>query len=424
MKIKKTISYILAACFLLSLTGCQTQSIKSFNSVVQPQALPQDDYQKLRSIREKNPVSDTTYDALNDFAFQTAAKILVADNNNCYSPTSFYFALGMAATGAESDTLDELLAVLHAEDKNTLTQQLGNYYRISHWNDKATALLYSNSVWVRNNPEITLNQSYLDTLTKDFYAQSFGVDFTDPKTAERISQFISDQTKGLIKPNLNIKPSTALALINTLYYKDSWKNPFEKNNNTQEDFFTADGQTTKATFMHISDFTSVAKGDTFIRASLPFVSGAKMEFVLPNEGVSLSEFLSEEALTEAFTGGESVYANVNYSIPKFEIQSKYELISPLQDLGVDSAFDPNRANFSAMSDTDLYITDILQETYLDVNEEGVEAAAYTMILMTETSAPIAELEIDFVLNRPFLYAIKDPNGSILFLGICNNPTTK
>ena len=144
--------------------------------------------------------------------------------------------------------------------------------------------------------------------------------------------------------------------------------------------------------------------------------------MLPDEGTALSGLLgSPEKLHALLSDGEPIRADVHVKLPKFKFQSRFDLNEPLKALGIGIAF-TDGADFSGMCDLPAYISRVLQESYIGVDEKGVEAAAYTMVAMNESCAMPEELpEIDFFLTRPFLYAIESRDGTVLFLGTVTNP---
>lgn len=145
-----------------------------------------------------------------------------------------------------------------------------------------------------------------------------------------------------------------------------------------------------------------------------------MVFVLPDEGYGVEDLLaSPQALEAALTGGESKFGEVVWKLPKFSIEAKYDCKQMLKNLGINAAFSQT-ADFSAMSNSIVCIDGIVQETHISVNEDGVEAAAFTDIGYAGAAMPTDQAEM--ILDRPFLYAVQDKNGVILFLGVYQGAT--
>lgn len=180
--------------------------------------------------------------------------------------------------------------------------------------------------------------------------------------------------------------------------------------------------------MRRSAFGTVRTGESFTGASLSLKSGGRVDFILPNEGTSLSElYKTEGALYETLYGSTEKSIYVNWQLPRFSFSCFYTpLNTALKALGITNAFDPEKADFSSIADTSeipIFLSGVTQETYISVNEKGVEASAYTMLYMNGSSA-LPKDEIDFFLNRPFMYVIYDGESNLpIFIGTVTNPTS-
>ena len=167
---------------------------------------------------------------------------------------------------------------------------------------------------------------------------------------------------------------------------------------------------------------TVAQGDGFLRCSLPLQHIGRMTFLLPDEDTTLSALLgSPERIRALLHDGGEIRANVRIKLPKFQFQDRIDLNETLQSLGIGIAFSGD-ADLSGMGNFAAHISNVLQESYIGVDEKGVEAAAYTEVVMSKSLALPEELpEIDFFLTRPFLYAIEANDGTVLFLGTVTVP---
>ena len=161
------------------------------------------------------------------------------------------------------------------------------------------------------------------------------------------------------------------------------------------------------------------RGENYTRSQLALKDSGSMIFVLPDEGVDVASLAaSPEALQAALTGGESTTGEVVWQIPKFSFGFSADLIGTLQSLGVSAAFSES-ADFSAITDAAAFISGLTQQTHIAIDENGVEASAFTQIDYAGAAMPQGRAEM--ILDRPFIYAITASNGMILFVGICNNP---
>ena len=166
----------------------------------------------------------------------------------------------------------------------------------------------------------------------------------------------------------------------------------------------------------------IVRGDGYLRCALDLREAGTMVFVLPDEGISLDSLLgSPEGIQELLTGGEQSVADISIRLPKFSFQDRTDLEETLMGLGVRTCFSGG-ADFSRMSNVPAFISRVLQESFVGVDENGVTAAAYTLIAMTKGAAiPVEREKVDFHLTRPFLYAIESTDGAVLFIGTVTTP---
>lgn len=392
--------------------------------VIYPKAYAFDDYDSMGRVRDENPVANNTIKAINNFAYKTGSLILKegAGNKN-YSPLSLYYALALATTGAESETEKELLDLLGIPDSKTLSIESGNLYRQLYKDNKIGKFRIANSIWLGNkiNGEpVTFKDSFIENATKNFYASSYNVNFADSETGKAMGKWISENTNGTLSPEIKTNPEQILSIINTVYFYDQWINRFDKDKTLEDRFYLLDGKEVKVDFMNQTlGSAGFTKDKNFTRSSLALKNGGEMIFILPDQGVSPYELLSSpEEIEGIFEEGEDYYGEVVWKIPKFSFDSEFKLKDHLKELGVKEAFNPD-ADFTGITDNMAYISDIHQETYISIDEEGVEASAFTQIDYVGSGQPEGRAEM--VLDRPFIYGITAPNGNLLFIGICSNP---
>ena len=387
--------------------------------VALPQAYAFEDYDARREIWDANPVDEGFLSALDTFSYETAAQVLSGDGENeNYSPLSLYYALALASTGARGQTARELSALLGVSDRNALSQQCGNLYRTLYTDNEMGKLYLANSLWMAGG--VTWKEAFVENAAEQFYASVFPADFSAPETGTRMSQWVSEQTNGLLAPTFDIDPEQILSILNTVYFKDEWTSRFDPEATAEDSFTRADGSTVTCDFMNRIDYAGFSRGEDFTRAGMPLKNMGQMIFILPDEGVELSELLaSPEALQEAFEGGEDGYGQVTWKIPKFSFHTELDLKEPLKALGVQSAFRTD-ADFSGLTDQDAWFSAVRQETRISVDENGVEAAAYTELAYSGAGMP--QDQADMILDRPFLYGVTAANGALLFIGVCADPT--
>lgn len=396
-----------------------------------PEAISLQDSSKRGQRWTENQVSDATRYALNAFTYSTASKVLQNETGSgCYSPLSLYHALAILASGAEGQTREELLSLLGQSDIETLQEESGKLYRVNASEDEVDFLRICNSLWLdetgKDNRPVAYNEDWVLSTAANYYADVYQAEFAEEETVQALGAWIAEHTGGLLHPTqetLKLSPETVMAIVNTVWYRSHWSEAFDLEATGVENFTTKEGETIPVEFMHQTDYMgSCVRGANYTKASLRLTQG-KMIVVLPDEGTDVESLLSEEQLWDIFENGEYESAEVRWSMPKFETDATYDLEEILQSLGVTTAFTEEFADFSPISDMPLYLTRVQQGTHIAVNEDGVEAAAYTLEGMELAGAaseapPVVEMN----LNRPFIYLITANDGSPLFVGVVRNPS--
>lgn len=347
------------------------------------------------------------------------------------SPANVYIALAMLAETTAGDSQKQILDLLgteSAEAQRRLAKRLWN----ALYNDDGTfRSLLANSVWLRDDTDY--EQDALRTLAEDYYASSFAGKMGGDRLNAALRDWTDRQTGGLLTDQtgaLALRPGTALALVSAAYFSDKWEMEFYPEFTDRMTFHGEDGDYERD-FMHSTYPGTYYWSERFAGVELAFESGGTMRFLLPDEGVSVEEvlrdpmavaFLTESALWDTFEGScRSMH--IVLSLPKFDVTSDLKLIEALKSLGVSDVFDPERADFSPiLRDSQLlgdplYVSQVLHGARVRVDEEGCEAAAYTLITLDGAADPGGE-EVKFVeivFDRPFLYSLMS-GGVPLFAG--------
>jgi serpin B len=279
----------------------------------------------------------------------------------------------------------------------------------------------TNSLWM--NKDFVIKQEFVQKAMDNFYAAANTLDFSDLKAGETISQWISDNTNGLLEPEIKVEPQHLMLILNTIYLNDQWSDKFYESVTKQDDFYLADGQTADAQFMYGEFHTDIIEGEGYTAASLYMKNTGRMIFVLPDEGVDAASILgSADTMAAIADVQNSRFGMVKMSLPKFDFDSRFDLAENLKALGMQLSFDPDNADFSGMADVQAFVSEVKQGSNVSIDENGVEAAAYTAITM-ETTAAIEDNEsIELKLNRPFIFIVQSNEGVPLFIGVVQNPT--
>ncbi len=409
----RTITFLICLSILATaVIGCEAKKI-SASTLAKPAAVePSTLYDEF---------SDAFRKALWEFAFKTSGSALTVkdDGNALYSPISLYYALAMVEAGAGGHTKGELRAFLEMLGETDAGAELQKLYALM-LHEGTSEELIANAVWMRSELGDLVGQDWLDQLANRFYASAFKVDFKDKATAEKMSKWVEEQTRGKIKPEID--PTDAdMILMNTLYFKSEWKEAFEEMYNRQDSFFAPSGTLADVTFMNATHFNQdLLVADEF-RASAIKLKNGKIDFILPNEGISPETLLANPDFLKSVYEGKRQTADIAFSIPKFSYRTKVDIFEKMEALGLRAMLQGGPDLSVMLPGQEAEVTNILQEAFIDLNEQGVEAAAYTQVDIKCTAILPPDDLVEMIFNRPFIYVISDDAGVPLFVGVVNNP---
>ena len=396
-------------------------------SAAQSPAMPKTAEERSKAWQENQVSEDTSY-ALSAFAYQLGSKVLSGTEDSvCFSPVSLYQVLSVITSGAGGTTQEQLLSLLGQGDVDTLKSEMQKLYQVNQQDTDMDHLEFANSLWLDEKQQdgenqVNFHQDWVMQAAMDYYCDVYAADFSSGAANAPLAAWINQHTGGLMAnrlENFSMSPNTVMAAVNTVYYHSQWLEQFQ--NTTQGTFTAQDGTQTTCDFMQRSDlFGEAVVTDRYTKSYLQLSTG-KMCVVLPKEGIDLDELLSEDTLWEIFEDGSYQSAKVNWSVPKFTTDTDLDLKDALTAAGVTDAFDTGAADFSAIADTPLYLSSVIQGTHIAVNEDGIEAASYTAIGMEAGAGDSDEVPVvEMNLNRPFLYLITASDGSPLFFGVVRN----
>jgi serine protease inhibitor len=409
----RAITFLICLSILATaVIGCEAKKI-SASTLAKPAAVePSTLYDEF---------SDAFRKALWEFAFKTSGSALTVkdDGNALYSPISLYDALAMVEAGAGGHTKGELRAFLEMLGETDAGAELQKLYALM-LHEGTSEELIANAVWMRSELGDLVGQDWLDQLANRFYASAFKVDFKDKATAEKMSKWVEEQTRGKIKPEVD--PTEAdMILMNTLYFKAEWAEAFEEMSNRQDSFYAPSGTLADVTFMNNTYFNQEYLVADLFRASAIKLKNGKIDFILPNEGVLPETLLASPDFLKTVYESERKTADIAFSIPKFSYKTKIDIFEKMKALGLREMLQNNPDLSVMLPNSEAIVSQITQEAFIDLNEDGVEAAAYTQIDIKLTSAPVMDDVIEMTFDRPFIYVISDDAGVPLFVGVVNNP---
>lgn len=353
--------------------------------------------------------------------FPTAARALLSgQGNRVCSPLNVYMALAMLAEITDGDTRQEILAALGSDDLEDLRTQAKAVWRSVYRQDGAVNSVLANSLWL--NEGSSFRQETVDLLAENYYASVYRGEMGSDGLDQALRDWLDEQTGGLLKnatKSARFSPDTVLALASTVYFQSKWKEEFSKSK-TQEDIFHGLSGDTSVDFLRSDGAGQYYWGEDFAAYGKRLESGGTMWFFLPDEGVTPEDLLAgEDVFTLAADSDRwenQTRLIVHVSIPKFDIFQQQTLTDALETMGISKVFDLGQADFSPISDNDLYLSQADHAARLIIDEEGVTAAAYTLMAEAGGARPPEE-EVDFRLDRPFLTMVTSQDGLLLFAGI-------
>ena len=375
-----------------------------------------------RDYRDETPALYDTpelEEALAAFTGESTALALAGEDNRIYSPVSLWFALAMLAETTGGETRQQVLDALGASDLEQLRDWADILWHTLYQDDGTATTLLGNSIWLNEN--VTFHQDVLENLAEHYYASSYQVPMGTDEADQALADWVAEQTKGLIGADgkvLETTSDTLNVLASTLYFQAGWSDEFN-DRLTEEDIFTsADGTETRIDFMHTTRDGSFLRQNGYQAASLG-TKGGTMTFVLPDEGVTPADLLADpDFLTQLIQSENEIYGEVQWSVPKFDVDSTLNLKPTLEGLGITNVFDAGTSDFTPLTDLEpVWLDQAKQIARVKVDEKGVEAAAVTLMANAGAGAPPEDPKICVMdLNRPFLFIIRD-GSAILFVGV-------
>jgi serine protease inhibitor len=368
-------------------------------------------------------------EANNGFAFDLLRQIAKDDpgQNIFISPYSVSSVLQVLGNGAVGKTKAEIQRVLKTEnfppdDLNGACKALDD----SLQSQSDVTLDLANGIWF--NTGLELKPAFVSTNKEFFDAELTSVNFQTPESADIINGWAKEKTRGKISDIVSFPfpARTQLVLANAIYFKGEWADPFDTNLTAPRYFYLAGGVVKDPRTMAQHGKFNYAQGNDFQAVEFPY-AGDQLQMILFLPATNSSS----EKLLAGFNGtnwNQDVlwrFANREGTVkfPKFKLNYNVVLNDPLQALGMRQAFIEGTANFSAMADEPLSVSEVMQKSFVDVNEEGTEAAAVTTIIMRNSAIERPQAPFEMIVNRPFLFMIADRvTGIILFTGIVNDPT--
>jgi len=377
-------------------------------------------------------MTELSYKTASDFGLELTKLYneISSEGNTAISPISVFICVAMLKHGANGVTKQELEKALsisagsHGEEAQHVSK------RLKDSSDDLFTMTTANGLFLQENFQPL--EAYVQHLKESFEAHVKSVKFGTAEGETVVNQWVEEQTNGKIKDLVKgTTPDTVMALINAVYMKGKWMQEFKKEGTVDGDFYLSNGSTVKTKLMRQnSNFKYIScKKDKFALAFLPYRANSaenawEMGILLPERGLNPADFLKflkYDSLKKLRSDSKS--ENLDIILPKVKIESTIDLIPMFEKLGVKSAF-ADTADFSGICDNEAtQVSDILQKCFVDIDEEGTEAAAATVVMMMRCAMMHNRNEpIRFHVTSSYLYFIHQPeSGLVLFSGVVRNP---
>lgn len=354
-------------------------------------------------------------------------------NNSVFSPLSIATCFSMLYDGALEDTKEEIKNALHySDDFNHLTEiQKMLLNNAINDTDNDTYLDIAQSLWIHDDFKDRLEEDYFQKMQDYYFAEAYQGKLETDEMHQMLTDYINAKTRNF----LNVKKETfaeyegVLWLLNTIYLKAKWQYTFPEAQNYHRVFANVDGTTANdVEYMSNVIESHYYKTENYMISTIPYIHGLTMSILLPNEGTNYQKVLTDKAninaLLEYYNTRNHMSAQMSYVIPKFKTQISYDLKEVMPKLGIVKAFDDDLANLFGLCNPanakgNLYVERSRHEAGIEVNNDGTEAAAYTIIEIDEKAVAYPEDQVKFVCNHPFTYLIGTSDGLPLFMGTVN-----
>ncbi len=355
------------------------------------------------------------------FGFKLFREIVATaeDTANIFiSPLSVAMALGMTYNGARGETQEAMQATLELSEMSL--QEVNESYcsliDLLREADSKVDFRIANSIWYRD--DFTVKDEFIDLSETYFDAVVRALDFDDPASVDVINDWVKENTNGKIEEIIDgIGPLTVMYLIDAIYFKGIWEYEFPEDSTRADSFQLADGSFVPCEMMRLTDSLSYFENELFQAVDLSYGNGCYgMVVILPWEGVDLDSLIEgmDQAVWDEWMAGFSE-DEVVLEMPKFTLEYGLTLNDVLTALGMGIAFDEERADFSGISEEQVWIDSVLHKTFVQVDEEGTEAAGVAVVVLERE---VLRMRVD----RPFMFVIWERNsGVILFMGRLTRP---
>jgi serine protease inhibitor len=423
-KKKKALPWISAVAAILAL-------VFAIHFIEIPIAVQAEAVSLAQTKPQSSPDQQTSAEALGRiqaFLKESTATFLTGDGNQLYSPINAVIGLATVTELTAGNTRQQLLDTLGVPDTETLARYVSALWETVSKDNGYDVCTLASSLWLDDG--LRFQKPVMDTLASDYYVSVYRQDLQKPQASRDIQAWLNNNTGGFLKDSVQgvqLPAEALLALYSTIYFQAKWSDEFNASRNTQDVFHGPAGDTT-ATFMN----KKLAQmnyywGDSFGAVNLNLKNRSQMWFILPDPDKTVEDVLQSgeywELTQNDWKWERQKKLKVNLSLPKFDISTQADLIDGMKNLGITDVFSPDTSDFSAITEMSrLFVGKIDHAVRVAIDEEGVIAASYTVIGLSYGEIPtIPDDEIDFTLDRPFLFLVTSQHNLPLFTGVVEQP---
>lgn len=395
-----------------------------------------EEYKEWSKANRERPSYPFKDDNSYDYLKATIEEFLAGSDgeNKLYSPTNIYLALAMLAEISDGESRQQILDLLGESSIENLRSQAHAIWYSNYCDDGMTTSILANSLWLNNSAEYKADA--LNTLAEYYYASSFSGEMGSDDYNKQIQIWLNEQTGGLLEDmteTTELDASTVIALYSTLYFNAQWTDSFSESKTFEGDFHAPTGIETCDFMNQRIEYADYYEANAFSVLHKEFDGLGSMDFILPDENIFVDDVLKSDEFFDFITAdgawyqGESIYGaesvNVNLSVPKFDISSKTDITTSLKNMGVTDCFDSTAADFTPLlpDEEGAFISTVNHGVRVAIDEDGVVGAAYIELILDGSVQQSPPKEVDFTLDRPFIFIINGANELPLFIGIVNHP---
>ena len=369
--------------------------------------------------------------ALSAYYDRTLPEVLsgAEGKNRIFSPVNVYLALAMLAEITDGASREQILDLLGVSSAEELRDTASALFLSTYCENGRTVTTLGNSIWLQDG--LPVKDETVRRLAEVYFASAYRGIMGSSEMNEALRSWLSENTGGLLDhiiENVATDPDTIIALASAIYFKSAWGEAFKEEATITKTFRAPDGDL-DCEFLTDTEDAMLYTGEHFTAYRRFMKDGDEMVFFLPEEGMS-PEALSADPEFQAFLHSDNETLlekaerySLHVEIPKFDVDSDLEMKGMLLDLGIRDVFSPADSDFSAIlsEDMDAYVSSVEHAARVKIDEDGCEAAAFTLIMVKATALFKPLPKYDFILDRPFLFAVKSYTGALLFAGIVNEP---